>query len=232
MYSVSVPEASSGYMEYVGGKPEGRAAGAAEGLEDLLEHFVGAVGGPDVLRAQSVAKVLGEGFAQFGELAVRIPVQSGSGGADGLGDGRADIGRDPMGVLVDVEQDGDVQLRRAIRAQATQIGSEGQSVEALKLVSHVTSLSGSGTGAETVTPATAPGGQPYLDGTNSCWPGITRAASRLFSCTMSATTSRGSRSGATDPAMAQRDSPGWTVTDTVGVTRQLVCGIRRFGRER
>ncbi len=35
---------------------------------------------------------------------------------------------------------------------------------------------------------------------------------------MSATTSRGSRSGATAPAMAHRDSPGWTVTDTVGVS--------------
>jgi hypothetical protein len=56
-----------------------------------------------------------------------------------------------MGVLVDIEQDGDVELGRAVRTQAAQIGSKGQSVEALKLVSHVTSLSGTGTGAETVT---------------------------------------------------------------------------------
>ena len=80
MYSVSVPEASSGYIEYVGGKPEGRAARAAEGLEDLLKDFVGAIRGPDVLRVQPMAKVFGEGFAQFGEFAVRIAVQPGSGG--------------------------------------------------------------------------------------------------------------------------------------------------------
>ena len=35
---------------------------------------------------------------------------------------------------------------------------------------------------------------------------------------MSAITSRGSRPGSTFPAMAHSDSPGCTVTDTVGVT--------------
>ena len=39
-----------------GREPEGGAARAAEGLEDLLEHLVGAVRGPDVVRSQAVTR--------------------------------------------------------------------------------------------------------------------------------------------------------------------------------
>ncbi len=131
MYSVSVPLASSGYMEYVGGKPRAVRPGPAEGLEDLLEDFVGAVGCPDVLGAEPVAEVFRQGFAEFGEFAVRIAVEAGGGLGHGLGDGGPDIRRHAMGVLVDVEQDGDVQLRRTVGGQAPQVGPEGKSVQSL-----------------------------------------------------------------------------------------------------
>ena len=114
MYSVSVPAGQQRVHGVRGREPEGRPARAAEGLEDLLQDFVGTVGGPDVLRGPARGRGIRPALPQFGEFAVRVAVQPGGRGAHGLGDGCADIGRDAMGVLVDVQQDGDVQLGRAV----------------------------------------------------------------------------------------------------------------------
>ncbi|MCY1237159.1 hypothetical protein D9M72_498450 [compost metagenome] len=78
-----------------------------------------------------MAKVLGQSLPEFGELTVRIAVQPRSSRGHGLGNGHEDIGRNAMGVFVDIEQDGNVQLRRTIRGEATQVGPEGKSVQAL-----------------------------------------------------------------------------------------------------
>ena len=86
---------------------------------------------------EPVAEVFGQGFPEFGEFTVRVAVEPGGGLGHGRGDGRPDIGRDAMGVLVDVEQDGNVQLRGAVGAQSPQVGPKGQSVQSLKLVSHL-----------------------------------------------------------------------------------------------
>ena len=61
-----------------------------------------------------------------------------------------------MRVLVDVEQDRDVKLRGAVRGQPPQVGPQGQSVQSLKLVSHLHSLSNRQGWPETVT-VPAPG---------------------------------------------------------------------------
>ena len=198
------------------------AAGPAEGLENLLEDLVGAVGGPDVLGAKPVAEVFGQGFPEFGEFPVRIAVEARGGLGHGLGDGGPDISRHAMGVLVDVEQDGDIQAAAHRRGSAPagwsggavgSVAQAGHSPEQFKCpgrrAGNCDGLAGSGPGRDPTA---------YLDGTNSCWPGMTRPPSRLFSWTISAMTSRGSRPGSTAPAMAHSDSPGCTVTETVGVT--------------
>ena len=56
MYSVSVPLARSGYMEYVAESPGATGPGPRM-PENLLEDLVGAVGCPEVVRAESVVKV-------------------------------------------------------------------------------------------------------------------------------------------------------------------------------
>ena len=116
MYSVSVPLASSGYMEYVGGNPRAVRPGPPKAWRICWRTSLEPLAAQMFVRVQPVAKVFGQGFAEFGEFTVRVAVQPGSGLRHGLGDRRPDIRRDPMGVLVDVEQDGDVQLRRAVRA--------------------------------------------------------------------------------------------------------------------
>ncbi|BCW40013.1 hypothetical protein StoSoilB3_15480 [Arthrobacter sp. StoSoilB3] len=72
-----------------------------------------------------MTKILGEGLAKIGELAVRIAVQSRGGCCHGLRNRRLNIGGDAMGVFVNVEQNGDIKLRCAVGAQSTQVGPEG-----------------------------------------------------------------------------------------------------------
>ena len=101
------------------------AARATEGLHDVAEHLVAAVGGPDLLDRQPDARhaieVVGEGRAQFGELAVRVAVQPARGLLDSLDDAAHDRLRHVVGRLVRVERDGHVELRRAVRALASQV---------------------------------------------------------------------------------------------------------------
>ncbi|GEB19720.1 hypothetical protein AAU01_24750 [Paenarthrobacter aurescens] len=99
-----------------------------------------------------MAQVLGKGLTEFSELSIRVTVQSSSGSSNSLGNGGLHISRDAMSVLVDIEQDGDIKLRRAIGAQSTQVGPEGKSVKSLKLVTHQPSLRGGRDCRLTVTP--------------------------------------------------------------------------------
>ena len=52
-----VSRAYSGYIEYVGAKLSAPPARAAEGLQQLEHHLVGAVGGPDLLGGDAVGAV-------------------------------------------------------------------------------------------------------------------------------------------------------------------------------
>lgn len=99
-----------------------------------------------------MAQVLGQGLAEFRELAVGVAVQTSSGGGNGLGDGGLHIRGDSMGVLVDVQQNGDFKLRCAVGAQSTQVGPEGKSVKSFKLLTHYVSLRGRCDCKLTVTP--------------------------------------------------------------------------------
>jgi hypothetical protein len=97
------------------------ATGAAERLQHVLQHLVGAVAGPHLVGPDAVAEVAGQRLAQGGELAVRVPVEvahlqrhrGGDRGGDGLGD--------VVAVLVRVEAHRDVELRRAVRRAAAQV---------------------------------------------------------------------------------------------------------------
>jgi len=58
---------------------DGAAAGSAEGLQQLLDDFVGAVGGPDLVLGDGVAagagEVAGQLGAQFDRVAVGVAVE-------------------------------------------------------------------------------------------------------------------------------------------------------------
>jgi hypothetical protein len=103
------------------GEAQRQPARAAERLEQVEHHLVRAVGRPDLLRGDAVPEVARERLPQGEELAVGVAVQL----ARRLGDGPLDVGHHGrgrrVGVLVDVEADGDVELRGAVGLQTAQL---------------------------------------------------------------------------------------------------------------
>ena len=125
-HSVRVPPAMIGCIEYEGTNPTRQPSGPAEGLQELLEDLVGAVGGPDVRRSSAAhpcgGQVRGEVGAQRDGVAVRVAVQlarrpRGRRGGD-VGD---QLGRRRVRVLVRVEPDRDVELRGAVGGLPPQV---------------------------------------------------------------------------------------------------------------
>ncbi|GAA3067833.1 hypothetical protein GCM10020000_60250 [Streptomyces olivoverticillatus] len=119
----------------VGGlEAEGGAAGAAEGLQQLLEDLVGAVGGPDVRLGDLVARGTGEVGGEFGAQLHRVPVGVAVEVPGGLGDALGDAGDEGLGqrvgVLVGVQPDGHVELGGAVRGLAAQFVPDGEVVDA------------------------------------------------------------------------------------------------------
>lgn len=110
------------------------AAGAAEGLEELLDDLVGAVGGPDVRQGHRVlagtGEVGGERGAQLDGVPVGVAVQLPGGLADALGDPLDQGVGQRVGVLVGVQPDGDVELRGAVGRPAAQFVPDGEVVDA------------------------------------------------------------------------------------------------------
>ena len=74
-HAVPVPCEMSWCMEYVGSKPERRAAGATERLQQLLQHLVGAVGRPDLSVVSGWPVVPGEVGREVGAQRVGVPVR-------------------------------------------------------------------------------------------------------------------------------------------------------------
>ncbi len=115
------------------------AAGPAEGLEQLLDDLVGAVGRPDVGQADLVAggvrQVLGEPGAQLDRVPVRVAVEVAGRVTDPLGDALDQRLGQRVGVLVGVQPYGDVQLGRAVGGLAAQLVPYGEIVDACHLPS-------------------------------------------------------------------------------------------------
>ena len=88
------------------------------------------MGAADVAGVQPVPPVFGEGHAELGELAVRVTVQASCSFSHCRADGGPDVRRNTMGVLVDVQEDGNIQLRRTVGCQAAEITAEGKPVQA------------------------------------------------------------------------------------------------------
>src|SRR5690606_16431395 len=102
------------------------AAGAAEGLEDLLDDLVGAVGRPHLLGGQAVAQVGGQLGAELDGVPVGVAVELAGDPADSLRQVGDQGGGRRVRVLVGVEPDRDVDLRRAVGALAAQVVADGQ----------------------------------------------------------------------------------------------------------
>lgn len=111
-----------------------RAPRAAEGLEQLLEDLVGAVGGPDVLQGDRVLAGAGEVLRELRAQLHRVPVGVAVEGAGGLGDALGDAADQGLGelvrVLVGVQLDGHVQLGGAVGGLAAQLVADGEVVDA------------------------------------------------------------------------------------------------------
>ena len=89
----------------------------------MLQDFIGAVRGPDLLARETVTKVVGESLAQRRELAVGVAVDVAQRDRDGVEDVIGDLGWDGMSVLVDVQGDRKGCLRRAVGLEPTEIGA-------------------------------------------------------------------------------------------------------------
>ena len=91
---------------------------AAEGLHELLDNLVGAVGRPQALGQR--AHVAGQALPQRGEVAVRVAVEA------ELSDPSRQIlhegGRRRVRAFVGVEADRDVELWRAVGVQVREVG--------------------------------------------------------------------------------------------------------------
>ena len=113
-----------------GGEAQAGAPGAAEGLEHVEHDFVGAVGRPDLLRRQVRAgldrEIVRERGPQPGEVPLRVAVESLGGLSHGGGDRLDDRGRGRVGILVDVQSHGDVDLGGPVGGLALQVRSQGQ----------------------------------------------------------------------------------------------------------
>ncbi len=110
-----------------------RTARSAEGLQQLLDDLVGAVGGPHVLDAERVlagpGEVLGQLGAQLNGVPVGVAVQATGGLPHPLRDPLDQRLGQRVGVLVGVQPYGDVQLGRAIGGLASQLVPYGEIVD-------------------------------------------------------------------------------------------------------
>ena len=70
----------------------------------MLQHLVRAVRGPDLIAGEAVAEIVGESFAQCGELAVGVAVHVAQREGDGIQDVVGDLFGNGMRVLVDVQR--------------------------------------------------------------------------------------------------------------------------------
>ena len=105
-------------------KPERRAPVPTEGLQQVQENLVGAVAGPDLLRAHrgpAAREVCREVTSQVRELPVGVAVQARGHGRHGGDDVVDDRRRDGIRVLVGVERDGHVELGCAVGGAAAQV---------------------------------------------------------------------------------------------------------------
>lgn len=111
-----------------------RTARSAEGLQQLLDDLVGAVGRPHVgqgdLVAGGVRQVLRELRAQLHGVPVRVAVEVPGRLTHPLGDPLDQRLGQGVGVLVGVQPYGDVQLGRAVRGLAAQLVPHGEIVDA------------------------------------------------------------------------------------------------------
>ena len=78
-----------------------------------------------------MAEVFGQRFPEIGELPVRVAVEPCRRFRNCHADGCLNIRRNAMGIFIDVQQDGDIQLRRTVRGQSAKVGPEGKSVQTL-----------------------------------------------------------------------------------------------------
>ena len=121
-------------------EPEHGRARPGECLHQLLQHLVGPVRRPHLVRAQAVAEECGEVATQRRRLAVRVAVEL---AGHPLGGG-GDVGDQRRGqrerVLVGVQRRLDVELRSAVRRRAAQIRAQRQirELDAGRAVSHAT----------------------------------------------------------------------------------------------
>ena len=113
-----------------GGEGQTGAPGTAEGLQHVEHDLVGAVGGPDLLECQVHPglrlKIARQRLPQPGEVPLRVAVEPLGGPGHGGGDRFDNRGRGRVGVLVDVQPHGDVELRGTVGLLALQVWSQGQ----------------------------------------------------------------------------------------------------------
>ena len=113
-----------------GGEGQAGAPGAAEGLEHVEHDLVGAVGRPDLLRGRVRIglglEIVRERGPQPGEVPLRVAVEALGGLRHGGGDRLDDGGRGRIGVLVDVQPHGDVDLGSPVGGLTVQVRSQGQ----------------------------------------------------------------------------------------------------------
>ena len=123
-----------GVHRIAGHEPHGRPPGTTEGLQQLLEDLVGTVGGPhhgDVHRDTGLTgEVRGQIGAESDGVTVGVAVEIRRGGGHGGGDIGDQRWAGRVRVLVGVELNGDLELRRAVGALATEVLPEWQGVEA------------------------------------------------------------------------------------------------------
>ena len=106
------------------------AAGAGEGLQDLLDHLVRAVGGPQLTAGQAVAEVPGQVRAQRHRVPVGVAVQPAALSCTACAIEAISRGRQRIGILVGVQHERNVQLRRAVGPHAAQFRTQRQQLQA------------------------------------------------------------------------------------------------------
>ena len=112
-----------------GGEGQHPATRPAESGQQLPHDLVGSVSHPDVAGGQAVAEVGGQVLAERHRLPVRVAVHRRGGLLDGLPHGPPQLTGWRIGVLVDVEDHGHVDLRCAIGFLPHQIVPERQAGE-------------------------------------------------------------------------------------------------------
>ncbi|CAB4557462.1 unannotated protein [freshwater metagenome] len=101
----------------------------------MLDDLVRAVRRPDVVGAQPVPEVFGQGLTQRGEFAVGVAVDCAECAFDAAQNVGNDIAGNRVRVLVDVELNSHVRLRCTVRLSAAQVVANRQIVKAGHLAS-------------------------------------------------------------------------------------------------